>query len=182
MRIAVISSGAYSDYGLEALLLVPENRNPKDDLLALRAGNAFLEADGNWDGKRAVLQRLGDSLGVRYDGWPRSCDLAIKYLENLGYRRVCFWDATLQDSDFNVCFSEWQGEDERAPWRCEACRFWRRYKTGFGRVCVHPRVGSVPLSEDGAVVFGNTDYELLLTGPQYGCVHWQPGQINEGGD
>ena len=113
MRIAVISSGAYSDYGLEALLLVPENRNPKDDLLALRAGNAFLESDGNWDGKRAVLQRLGDSLGVRYDGWPRACELAIKYLENLGYRRVCFVDATLQDSDFNVCFSEWQAGDVR---------------------------------------------------------------------
>lgn len=65
---------------------------------------------------------------------------------------------------------------------CEHCRYWDEEEVPFSwtdgspytflRACknLDLKCGD---KEDGAFVFANSAHELL-TGPKYGCVHWEP--------
>jgi len=55
--------------------------------------------------------------------------------------------------------------------QCKTCRSWN------GR-CHHPKLSpnNIPLPPDGATVdsdeFGGQDYGGILTGPEFGCIHY----------
>lgn len=57
--------------------------------------------------------------------------------------------------------------------RCKACRHWGQFPGDS--LCTHPKVqpsgaGAVPSDGIGSL----TDECAFFTGPDFGCVHWEP--------
>ena len=64
--------------------------------------------------------------------------------------------------------------------RCKTCKFWvPEHATGYSGICSHIRVGTSqddPIPSDGLFVGVAEDYPVIVTGPEFGCVHHEEDQ------